>query len=398
LVPEKLLSYSISDRELVLHYFTERDQPWLRELLDQHDRFVGRPRRELAERCRQPFPFVAPSRKLRIATHVLGRLYEARHETAIPPVQARKVVFGAAAQNDLSREQLLDTLVSHLGVSVSELMDSLLGDLPGERRVQALAAPPSPAQLCLLINLDLAQTVLHCSSSVSIEIEGNARSIVRHAKLRGLICTVRPRTVGCDATLEISGPYSLFRRTLIYGRALAELIPLLAWCARFSLRSECSVNNRSLHFTLTNADPIMPASEPKQYDSRLEERFARAFAREAQGFDLIREPEAVPVDGTLIFPDFAIRSRQEPGRQWLLEIIGFWTSDYLQQKLARLRTAKIANLILCLDSERNCGDADLPDGVRVVRFRRRIDPVLVLEAMGVLAPTHSRRDSEGVAG
>ncbi len=76
------------------------------------------------------------------------------------------------------------------------------------------------------------------------------------------------------------------------------------------------------------------------------------MARIAPDWDVIREPEAVPAAGKLIFPDFLLRHRLDPARAWLVEIVGFWTPDYLSRKLAGLRAARIPNLILCVDEER----------------------------------------------
>jgi hypothetical protein len=49
-----------------------------------------------------------------------------------------------------------------------------------------------------------------------------------------------------------------------------------------------------------------------------------------------------------------------------------------ERKPARYRSARLPNLILCIDEERNCASADLPASARVVRFRRRVDPAAVL--------------------
>jgi predicted nuclease of restriction endonuclease-like RecB superfamily len=42
----------------------------------------------------------------------------------------------------------------------------------------------------------------------------------------------------------------------------------------------------------------------------------------------------VPVGDTVIFPDFALHHRRDAGRRWLVEIVGFWTADYLARKFA----------------------------------------------------------------
>ena len=62
-----------------------------------------------------------------------------------------------------------------------------------------------------------------------------------------------------------------------------------------------------------------------------------------------------------------------------MEIVGFWTPEYLANKLDRLRRARVSNLVLCIDAERNLGDGDLPAGAPVVRYRGRVDAARVLE-------------------
>jgi hypothetical protein len=268
-----------------------------------------------------------------------------------------------------------------LGVTADELQDSLFADLPGERLIAPLPSL-SPAELALRTNLALVQALLSCATSVRIEAEGNSRALVRHAKLRGLICTVARRSGAGDAVLDLSGPFALFRHTRLYGRALGELVPLLPWCRRFHMLGNCVLEGQRLALELRPGDPIFPAVEPRRYDSRLEEHFARDFRRLAPEWDVVREPEPVPVGSTLIFPDFALQHRTDTARRWLLEIVGFWTPDYVANKLALYRRARLTNLILCIDEDRNCAEADLPSAALVVRFRRRVDAAAVLRCVG----------------
>src|SRR5204862_143095 len=79
---------------------------------------------------------------------------------------------------------------SALGVTPAELEAALFADLPGERLVAGLPVPLSPAELALRANLGLTQGLLCRATGVTLEIDGNARVLVRHAKLRGLLCTV----------------------------------------------------------------------------------------------------------------------------------------------------------------------------------------------------------------
>jgi uncharacterized protein len=253
----------------------------------------------------------------------------------------------------------------------------LFADLPGEKLVGPTDAPASPGELALGVNLALVQALLSHAARVRIDVEGHTSVVVRHAKLRGLICTVTERRGG-GASLELSGPFALFQKTRLYGRALGEIIPLLTWCPRFLLYAECLLQGRRLTLQLRTGDPVFPGNAPRQYDSRLEERFAREFRKLAPEWDVVREPEPISADGTLIFPDFALQHRANPARRWLLEIVGFWTPEYVARKLARYRSARLPNLILCVDEDRNCSNADLPPSARVVRYRRRVDPTAVL--------------------
>jgi predicted nuclease of restriction endonuclease-like RecB superfamily len=130
---------------------------------------------------------------------------------------------------------------------------------------------------------------------------------------------------------------------------------------------------------LATGDPIFPSQEPRRFDSALEERFARDFARTARDWSIIREPEPIEAAGHLVFPDFAVHPRLEPTRRWFVEIVGFWTPEYLSRKLERLRRARISNLVVCVDADRNVGEGELPLGAGVVHYRRRIDVAKVLE-------------------
>jgi predicted nuclease of restriction endonuclease-like RecB superfamily len=362
---------------VVPRFLEEHDHPWLRSLLDERERFVGRLQRELDARFREPLPSEGRPGKKGLAIHVLARLGRSQRDAAAPPRQARALVFGEAARTPGATARVLSRVAAALGVTVEQLDASLFADLPGERLVAGLAIPLSPGELALRANLALAQALLFRAACVTIEAEGNARALVRHAKLRGLICTVAGRVAGTDAILEVSGPLTLFRRTLLYGRALGHLVPLLAWCRRFRLRAACVLEDRPLALQLGTGDPIFPAAEPRQYDSRLEERFAREFRRLAPDWDALREPEPVAAGAALVFPDFALQHRYEPSRRWLLEIAGFWTPEYLTRKLALYRAARVPNLILCVDEDRACADGDLPAGALVVRFRRRLDAAAV---------------------
>src|SRR6185369_17688473 len=115
------------------------------------------------------------------------------------------------------------------------------------------------------------------------------------------------------------------------------------------LRASCALRGRIADVTLASGDPVFPAAPPAPFDSRLEQHFARDLARLAPDWDIIREPEPLRAGATLIFPDFLLRHRVHPERRALVELIGFWTPQYLAAKLAHLREARLPAFVLCID-------------------------------------------------
>ena len=380
MLPEAAIPARLDRGRILPSFLDERDQPWLHVLIDEVDRFRGRPLRELQQRLREPLPCATPHFKLRAATQLLLRLGNSEIKSEVSPAEAREALFvEAATQTGKPRTTILAAAASTLGLAPAALERALFADLPGERVFTGPDSPLSPHEVALRVNQLIARSLLFHASRVRIRAEGAIRPVVRQAKLRGLICTVED---GEPPVLDLSGPYAVFRRTLLYGRALGELLPFLAWCARFELDATCVLRGQEGELHLQSGDPLFPSSTPKPFDSKLEARFARDLKKAAPDWDLLREPEPVRAGGTIIFPDFLLRHRFDPSRQFLVEVIGFWRPDYLQRKLSSLRAAKLDNLILCLDEERCCADGELPTGARVVRFRRRIDPAAVLQAAG----------------
>jgi predicted nuclease of restriction endonuclease-like RecB superfamily len=380
MLPESAIPFRIDGGHVLPGFLDARDVPWLRVLVEEIDRFRSKPVRDLLERLRQPLPCATPNFKRRAAVAVLLRLWKSELDAAVAPDKAREILFSAkAAEPEATRSRLFELAAQALGVEAAALERSLFADLPGEKLVRAPEVIPSPNDIALRTNQLIVRSLLFHARRVRIKAEGAIRPLVRQAKLRGLICTVASEG---EPVLDVSGPFTVFRHTLLYGRALGELLQFLPHCARFRLRANCVLRDQEVILDLQSGDPIFPAEAPKTYDSKLEERFAKDLRKAAPDWDLIREPEPVPAAGTIIFPDFVLRHRLCPERSFLVEIMGFWSADYLARKLALLRQANLDNLILCIDEARACGEGELPAGGRIVRFRRRIDPLAVLAAAG----------------
>jgi predicted nuclease of restriction endonuclease-like RecB superfamily len=382
LLPESAIPFRIVDGRVLPGFLDARDVPWLRVLMDEVDRFCGMPVRELLERLRAPLPCAAPVFKLRAARSVLLRLWKSELRAEVAPERAREAVFVAASAGG-SRREALEAAARSLHVDPTAAERLLFADLPGEKLVSAPAKVPSPEDLALRINSFIARSLLFHARGVRIQAEGTIRPLVRQAKLHGLLCSVSHSDRDeRHPALDLSGPFTVFRHTLLYGRALGELLQFLPHVAHYRLRAECVLREQEAVLELASGAPIFPCEPPRRFDSKLEARFAKDFAKAAPDWDLVREPEPIPAAGTLIFPDFRIHHRLRPELSFLIEIAGFWSPDYLRRKLALLRAAGRSDLILCIDEDRACGDDELPPAAKIVRFRRRLDPQAVLQAAG----------------
>lgn len=373
------LSSLAPDQQLVLDYLSSRDERWLAWLLAECGRMAGRRLGELRERFAAPLGVAAPKHKLRAAVQVLERLLPEQPAREPAPREVRERLFRAAAASAAGRQRIVQQVAQELGVAAWLLEQALFADLADERRVGAVPSDLTPSRLSLLVNQALVHGFLKRALSVTIQTWGDGHALLRQARRLGLICVPSGKAGPAPSrvattSLEISGPFVLFRKTELYGRALASLLPHAARAPHFELRAECAVAGRSTRCTLriTPADPIFAAREPTAFDSRAETRFFRDFARLASPFQLVREPAPVQLDGEPFFPDFELVHEQAPARRYRVELIGFWTPEYLKDRLSKLRDDDEQRFILCVDEARGCGNAALPQDARLFHYKSRL--------------------------
>lgn len=72
--------------------------------------------------------------------------------------------------------------------------------------------------------------------------------------------------------------------------------------------------------------------------------------------------EAAPVDAgdELFFPDFTLRHAD--GREALVELVGFWTPEYLEAKARKVEAARLENLVLVVYRGLAVGSGGEKDG------------------------------------
>ena len=114
----------------------------------------------------------------------------------------------------------------------------------------------------------------------------------------------------------------------------------------------------------------------------LEASFAKRWLKTKTEWILEREVELIPIPGSVIIPDF--RLIHPDGRDFLLEIVGYWRPEYLRKKFAQASRAEGSNLILAISERLNLEKAgvnfqNLP--VKIVWFKEKLLPKAVLEIL-----------------
>jgi predicted nuclease of restriction endonuclease-like RecB superfamily len=379
MLPTRLLSYRRNDGvHLTPSWLTTRDDPWLRELAAEAAVADGR---TVGDADARILDVVAPlarrhgaSRRLVDAVwFVERRRWKTRIDAPVAPERLRRVVFELAAERD--REEALATAASEFGIPASDVVAALFADRAEARKLVAPDEPCAVAQLREQYNLSLVQSLLARSAEVVAVVRANLHSVVRYAKLLGLMAQFEEAPDGATK-MTVSGPLALFHDTLKYGRALARWFPSVVATPGWSLEAHVLLGGERLRLLLDATAPIERTHAlPSAHDSALEARLEKDLRRASSPWKLERESAVVRVGGKLSFPDFGLVS--PCGRRVLVEVVGYWTPAYLAQKVALLHAARVP-LVMCVDER--YADEGFPDDPRIVRFRKNVPAKALLEA------------------
>jgi predicted nuclease of restriction endonuclease-like RecB superfamily len=188
---------------------------------------------------------------------------------------------------------------------------------------------------------------------------------------------------GAQTTIAIAGPLSLFHGTSVYGRALGELVPLLAELSQWSL--ELRVELPSMSYVAHVTSPaLLPAPPPRlvalPYPTA---RLVRTLRRLEPRLEVVPSPSGLRAGTTLLWPDLAIDV--DGMRRCYVELVGFWTRDYLARKIAAYRDLG-DQVVLCVDTKRAAGEGVAPSGV--LTYAKTLPADALLAAVRARAPAH----------
>jgi hypothetical protein len=330
------------------------------------------------------------------------------------PVNIRKELFEESSKRgfaltEFGRREIIDTVASRINVPSNDIIDAMWSDLE-ENLVLEWFDAISPEQLLAWYNLSLMQTLLFNCTKLEFSVTGgsNWKRILRDIKRLGLMYNLQyialeeeKQSIHVDEIdydnrdikfinasntdkknnpiiiCSLDGPLSIFKLTDRYGTSIAKILPSIISSDTWSLkawivRKTMSLGKKIYEFKISNKDApplsrepyynkendkekkriLYTAKESSQliyFDSGVEEKFSTRFEQSATGWKLIREPDPLILsNGKALIPDFAF---EKYGTRIYLEIVGFWTKEYLEKKIQ-----KIADLTKTIPAGNNAVD------------------------------------------
>jgi uncharacterized protein len=307
-------------------------------------------------------------------------------------VYLRRNIFEESSRNgypvtENERKYILQKVASKNNLTIDELELAMWNDLDKNKYLKNFDSLTS-LQLVAWYNISIIQTVLLNCVKLEFSVYGgfNWKKILRKIKQLGLMYFLysepnlklasNNQTKNQDMLLgsnndkriicTVDGPLSIVRLTDKYGMAMAKLIPLIIFTERWSidatiLRKSMNGIKKTYNFQLSNRDkdlPIFDASHitshthvqserdseiglsfnkyiMDSFDSNVEKKFMDKFLTFSTDWQLAREPDPLILsDGKAFIPDFVF---EKHGVKVYLEIVGFWTKDYLKRKLEKIK-------------------------------------------------------------
>ncbi len=297
-----------------------------------------------------------------------------------PLVRTPDLVFTKAASEKLR------SIAADKGITPAKLELSLYADLKENQIVRAVDGSIGGSDLIDRYNTALAQAMLYRATRMIIDVGDSYRTVFKYIKLARLMHSIKPREAGYR--IDIDGPLSLFSNVERYGIAMAKLLPAVLKCEDWRLAAKVNVGGSEKLFRLSPRTGLKShyRDEPV-FDSAPEEAFFAKFARNTKSkWRIEREGSILDLKETVLIPDFVFTHAD--GRIVHLEIVGFWTPEYLTKKLDKLGRVRDAAVVVAAPESLNCATEQFPG--TVIRYKSRLLIKDVLPALDAAAPPPER--------
>ena len=349
---------------------------------------------------------------------VFGRLNTS--SSVATPILIRQKLFEESSKqglalSDSQRRAIIQHIANQMHISSDDAQTIMWSD-KDDNLVLARFDTINPKDLILWYNLSLFQTLLFKCTRLEFYVKGGIywKQVLRNVKRHGLMYNLEYHSGGNhdDDSIKcvLEGPLSLFKMTDRYGTSMAKLLPSIVgtptWKISGSIIKNTDDGQKIYSFELSSDDTreflrttIDTAYQNNAdtgngddyvYDSSTEAAFAKRFHQHFDqndkfGWKISREPDPLIADGKAMIPDFLF---ERFGRKVYLEIVGFWTKEYLERKAAKLkvlfdnakkRNDKSVDLLVAVNSDLSCSQIEAISKDRVFTFKKDVSIKPILE-------------------
>ncbi|HEV3003472.1 MAG TPA: DUF790 family protein [Pirellulales bacterium] len=359
-------------------------------LVYQHG--VGRTRRDLHRSVHAIFAGEAdcPLRRIDAFCKLLDDVCRYDRDRRGQAAELRQEVFHLAAPShplvtradrlfEHQEAKVKATIAESLGTTWDEIDGRLFSDVIEFHRLRQFIGYADGRALLAHYNVAQVQVALFDAFEMTVWCREDFKTVLRYAKLAKLMHTIR--RAGEGYVFRFDGPASLLRETRRYGTQMARFLPALIACRGWRMhalvRSRGGWTNR---LELTPADGLTSrVPPPEDFDSDVEAAFAEKWGAEPrEGWTLAREAEVLHSGQQVFVPDFVFRHAD--GRRVLLEIVGYWTPEYLESKLKTLALFAGEPIVLAVAESVGRDSIAWPAGT--VRFKAALKIKDVLARLG----------------
>ncbi len=346
---------------------------------------IGRTRQQLHQSVHAIFEneFECPIRRINAFCKLLDEQSEFERDRKGRAAQLRRRVFRLAASChplvksadqlfETAEEQVKSDIAEKLARSWSDIERSLFADVIQFHRLSKFHDDQTPAEFLARYNVSQCQAVLYDAISMTVWAREDFKTILRYAKLARLMHTIDRQSDGQNV-IKFDGPSSVLRQTRRYGVGFAKFLPALLTCSGWKMQAVIQ-HRRSCWqnlFRLSPRDGLSShLSTPDEFDSQLEANFAQRWGDEPHdGWQMTREGELLHENQKVFVPDFVFEHAS--GRRVLLEIVGFWTPEYLAAKQETLKQFSQHRILLAIADSVDW-PADSTRGQTVIRYKTAI--------------------------
>ena len=276
-------------------------------------------------------------------------------------------------------KKIKQELSNKLSLPWNQIEQSLYSDVIAYQRLEQFEGYPNASALLSRYNVAQLQACLYRAENMIVSATDDFKTILRYAKLARLLHDI-VRSGPSKYHITFSGPASVLHETRRYGVNFARFLPALLACKGWKMTASVKTPwNGPAKLVISDEDGFTShLPSPDEFDSTLEESFAKKFGSERNGWQLIREGQILHDHQKTFVPDFTFR--HEDGTEVLLEIVGFWTPEYLAHRRETVQKFRHHRILIAVPEKSLREGASIGENVLVYKTALKLTPLMeVLE-------------------